>query len=228
MESKLITGYTNYKRENHPDFKGVQIIDGKNNFSISWLNQQAYCEYQLYLEHFKGIEKPQNEAMKQGSEVHNKLEEDFKKEATPATFDEVVEISKESATISREVFVISPEHGIRGFIDEIIMTPSEIIIIDDKPGKRAYSSQINQIRAYCLAIKSTLKDDKRTIRGALRTRGTDNIFYSENFTNQEEENIKFVLNRMDSLFKGEKPFIPTKNPNKCRSCRYKNECEVKP
>ena len=61
MESKLITGYTNYKRENHPDFKGVQIIDGKNNFSISWLNQQAYCEYQLYLEHFKGIEKPQNE-----------------------------------------------------------------------------------------------------------------------------------------------------------------------
>ena len=108
------------------------------------------------------------------------------------------------------------------------MTPDEIIIIDDKPGSRAYNSQINQIRAYCLAIKSTLNNDSRKIKGALRTRGTDNIFYSEEFGPDEENNIKYVLNRMDSLFKGEKPFLPTKNPNKCRSCRFNQECGEKP
>lgn len=228
MENKLITGYVSYPKENHPDFKGVQIVDRKNNFSISWLNQQAYCEYQLYLEHYQGIEKPANAAMKQGTKVHNKLEDDFKKDATPATLDEVVESSKVEPTISREVFVIAPEHGIRGFIDEIQMTPDEIIIIDDKPGSRAYNSQINQIRAYCLAIKSTLNNDFRKIKGALRTIGTDNIFYSEEFGPDEENNIKYVLNRMDSLFKGEKPFLPTKNPNKCRSCRFNQECGEKP
>ena len=37
--------------------KGLQIIEGKNNFPISWLNKQGYCEYQLYLEHMKGIKK---------------------------------------------------------------------------------------------------------------------------------------------------------------------------
>ena len=222
MENKFII-MQNYSKENHPTIKGIQIIEGKNNFPISWLNQQGYCEYQIYLQYMKGIETSPTSAMIKGSKVHNQLEEKFNETATPATFDEVVEMSKSEATITRECFVLSPEYGIRGFIDEIWMTPEEIIIIDDKPGTKAFPSTINQVRAYCLAFKS-MTNDERTIKGGLRKRGTDNIFWSEEFDAKVEKEIKFTINRMHSLFEGQKPFIATKNPNKCKSCRYQSYC----
>ena len=223
MENKLIK-YKNYSFKKHPSIESIQIIEGKNNFPISWLNQQGYCEYQIYLQYMKGIKTPQTHAMKEGTDEHNKLEEKFLESATPATFEEVVEISKKEATVTRECFVISAEDGIRGFIDEIWMTPDEIVIIDDKPGSKAYPSTINQVRAYCLAFKK-MSQDKRPIKGALRQRGTDNIFWSEDFDKNVEKQINFTINRMHSLFEGQKPFIATKNPNKCKSCRYKSYCE---
>ncbi|MDO5848703.1 MAG: CRISPR-associated protein Cas4 [Methanobrevibacter sp.] len=226
MENKLIqSNAEDYDIEKHPNIKGVQIIEGKNNFPISWLNQQGYCEYQIYLQYFKDIKVGATAAMKQGTAVHNELENKFKETAEVASFEDVMEMSKETATISREVFVISPENGIRGFIDEIQMTPTEFIIIDDKPGTTPYNSTINQVRAYCLAFKELIGDDTRKIRGALRQRGTDNIFWSEEFNEDVEKSIKFVLDRMEGLFNGTKPFIPTKNKNKCRSCRYQSYCE---
>lgn len=224
MENKFITNSnTNYEVKKHPYIKGLQIIEGKNNFPISWLNQQGYCEYSLYLQYFKGIEVGQTKDMALGSEVHEKLELKFKEKATPASFNEVVNLSKEEATISREVFVISPKYGIRGFIDEIWMMPDSFLIIDDKPGTTPYNSTINQVRAYCLAFKDMINDD-RQIKAALRQRGSDNIFYKEDFDEFSEKNIKFLVNRMEGLFKGEKPFIPTKNPNKCNKCRFQSYC----
>lgn len=48
MENKIITDLNkDLDIKYHPNIKGVQIIEGKNNFPISWLNQQGYCEYQL-------------------------------------------------------------------------------------------------------------------------------------------------------------------------------------
>ena len=82
---------------------------------------------------------------------------------------------------------------------------------------------INQVRAYCLAFKNMI-NDKRKIVGALRQRGTDNIFWSEEFDEDAQKSIKFLIDRMDGLFKGEKPFIKTKNPNKCKSCRFQSYC----
>ena len=47
MEQKNITEYSiNYEIKDHPSVKGLQIIEGKSNFPISWLNKQGYCEYQ--------------------------------------------------------------------------------------------------------------------------------------------------------------------------------------
>ncbi|WP_407381155.1 PD-(D/E)XK nuclease family protein [Methanobrevibacter sp.] len=223
MENKVIIN-EKYSKENHPTIEGIQIIEGKNNFPISWLNQQGYCEYQIYLQYMKGIKTSPTSAIQKGTHVHNKLEEKFMEDATPATFDEVVEMSKSQATVSRECFVISPEHGIRGFIDEIWMTPDEIVIIDDKPGTRAFPSTINQMRAYCLAFKS-MTNEKRPIKGGLRQRGSDTIFWSEEFDDNAEKQILFTINRMHALFEGQKPFMATKNPNKCKSCRYQSYCE---
>ena len=225
MQQKNITEYgKEYEIKNHPDIKGVQIIEGKNNFPISWLNKQGYCEYQIYLENMKGIETPATPEMTHGSDIHNQLENIFKQDATPATFEDAVEASKETASMSRECFVVAPEYGIRGYIDEIWMKPEEIVIIDDKPGRTPYISTMNQVRAYCLAFKDMTHDD-RQIKAALRERGTDNLFWIEIFTPEVEKQIKFTIDRMQGLLDGSKPFIPTKNPNKCRSCRYKRYCE---
>ena len=223
MKNKLIL-MQKYSQQNHPTIKSIQIIEGKNNFPISWLNQQGYCEYQIYLEYMKGIKTPETKSMRKGTDIHNELEEKFIESATPATFDDVVEMSKSEATISRECFVISAEYGIRGFIDQIWMMPKEIVIIDDKPGTRAYPSTINQVRAYCLAFKN-MTDDERPIKGALRERGTENIFWSEEFDENAEKEIRYKINRMHSLLDGQKPFIATKNKNKCRPCRFSACCK---
>lgn len=223
MKNKVIK-FKDYSFKKHPSIESIQIIEGKNNFPISWLNQQGYCEYQIYLQYMKGIKTPQTESMKKGTDIHSQLEEKFLESAEPATFNEALEISKEEKTLTRECFVMSAEDGIRGFIDEIWMMPSEIVIIDDKPGSKAYPSTINQVRAYCLAFKK-MSGDERPIKGALRQRGTDNIFWIEEFDKNIEKEIKFTINRMHSLFEGQKPFMATKNPNKCRSCRYQSYCE---
>ena len=225
MEQKNINEYEKeYSIKNHPDIKGIQIIEGKNNFPISWLNKQGYCEYQIYLESIKGIETAATPEMTHGSDIHNQLENIFKQDATPTSFEDAVEASKENALMSRECFVNAPELGIRGYIDEIWMKPDEIVIIDDKPGRTPYQSTMNQVRAYCLAYKS-MTNDERLIKAALRERGTSNLFWIEVFTPEVENQIKFTIDRMQGLLDGTKPFIPTKNPNKCRSCRYKRYCE---
>lgn len=213
-----------YEKTYHPTIKGVQIVNNKNNFNISWLNQMAYCEQQLNLQYLQGIETKRTSQMKQGSSEHKKLENEFLKTAKTTSLDKIVEISHEEKTISREMFVISKTYGIRGFIDEIWMMPNQIVIIDDKPGKKAYQSSIDQIRAYSLAIKDML-NEKRQIIGEIRERGTDNIIYKEEFGENEENNIKERIKRLHGLFNGTKPFIPTKNPNKCRSCRFQSYCE---
>ena len=47
MLQKDITQYSiGYEIKTHPSIKGMQIIEDKNNFPISWLNKQGYCEYQ--------------------------------------------------------------------------------------------------------------------------------------------------------------------------------------
>lgn len=209
------------------EIEGIQVINGIANFPISWLNKQGYCEYSLYLEHHKGISVAPTKAMTTGTKVHKKLEDDFQEGAVETTFSEMMELSKTEDIFSREFKVKSEKYGIRGLIDEIWMTPEEFIIIDDKPGHIAYPSTINQVLAYCLAFKETIGDDKRKIRAALRTRGTDEIFWNKNFDKKEEKEIKTLLKRMQLLFNGKTPYIPTNNPKKCVKCRFNVYCEYK-
>ncbi|MCC7553034.1 MAG: PD-(D/E)XK nuclease family protein [Methanobacteriaceae archaeon] len=226
MENKIIENFNNdLDIKKHPKIKGLQIINGKNNFPISWLNQQGYCEYSLFLEYIEKIKVGPTRAMLQGTYEHQELEDEFKKTATPTTFKDALENSKEKELLSREFQVISPKFGIRGFIDEIWLKPNEFVIIDDKPGTTPYNSTINQVRAYCLALKDMIGEDNRKITGALRQRGTDNIFWKEDFDVSNETRIKFLIARMDGLFNESKPFLPTKNHNKCEKCRFQSYCE---
>ena len=210
----------------HPTISQVKIIEERNNFPISWLNKQGFCEYGIYLENVKGIEIKPTKSMLEGTKVHATLETNFREDAEPTTFDEMLETSKTGEILSRELPVMSKQHGIRGFIDEVWMTPDEFVIIDDKPGTRAYSSSINQVFGYCLAFKEMIPE-KRRIVASLRQRGTENIYWASYFDEKAEKDIINLINRMHRLLEGEIEFKATNNPNKCRSCRFNTICERK-
>ncbi|MBZ2164736.1 CRISPR-associated protein Cas4 [Methanobacterium spitsbergense] len=210
----------------HPTISQVKIIEERNNFPISWLNKQGFCEYGIYLENVKGIEIKPTKSMVEGTKVHATLEANFREDAEPTTFDEMLETSKTGEILSRELPVMSKQHGIRGFIDEVWMTPDEFVIIDDKPGTRAYSSSINQVFGYCLAFKEMIPE-KRRIVASLKQRGTENIYWASYFDEKAEKDIINLINRMHRLLEGEIEFKATDNPNKCRSCRFNTICERK-
>ncbi|EKQ54617.1 MAG: hypothetical protein B655_0729 [Methanobacterium sp. Maddingley MBC34] len=214
------------KSQPHPEISQVMIMDGRNNFPISWLNKQGYCEYSIFLENVKGIEVKPTRNMVVGTQEHARLEMEFQKDAEPATFEKMLDESKTTELLSRELPVISHHYGIRGYIDEVWMTPDEFIIIDDKPGNKAFSSSINQVYGYCLAFQDMVKEE-RTIIAALRERGTDNIFWSAYFDEKSEKDIISLINRVHNLLEGQKEFMPTNNPRKCRSCRLKIKCDKK-
>jgi len=216
----------NSRSKPHPSISQVKIIADKNNFPISWLNKQGFCEYGIFLENVKGIEVKPTKSMVQGTQEHLILENKFKEGAEPATFEEMLETSKTGEILSRELPVISEQHGVRGFIDEVWMTPDEFIIIDDKPGRVAYSSSINQVYGYCLAFKEMVPENRRII-ASLRERGTDNIFWSSYFDKKAETDIINLITRVHKLLRGEIEFIPTSNPNKCRGCRFNGLCDKK-
>ena len=219
---------TEYKKKHaikkHPSIKGLQIIEGKNNFPISWIDQQDYCEYQIYLEYIKGIKTQPAIHETHKSQIQKELEDIFRQDAEPAEFWDAVEASKTRDLMSREVIIISPDYGIRGTIDEIWMKNDEIVIINERQGRTPYDSAMNQTRACSLAFKD-ITGDKRTIKSALRERGTDNLFWIEVFTPEVEKKIISKVNRIHGLIEGSESFTSSESARICRSCRFKDICE---
>jgi CRISPR-associated exonuclease Cas4 len=164
--------------------------------------------------------------MLEGKQQHAELYDQFAKEATPSTFEEMLNESKVAKVYSREFSITDAEHGIFGFIDAVLLTPEEFIVIDDKPGRRAYLSSIHQVYGYCLAFKQSIKGkDTRTFVAALRERGTDNIFWKARFDQVAEAEVSSVITHIHNLISGAEEFGSTDNANKCRACRFNEACE---
>lgn len=210
----------------HPQISEVKLVGDLDIFPISWLHKQEYCEYQIFLENIKIIKIEPTKAMVEGKIEHERLESAFRAEAVPATFAEMLEKSKTIEVLSREFRVINLQYGIYGLIDEIRLTPNGFIVIDDKPGTKAYLSNIHQVYGYCLAFKDRVNEtDHRQIVAALRERGTSNIYWSAPFDKKAENEIIKVVNHIHGLISGKEQFNSNKNPNKCKACRFKMNCD---
>jgi CRISPR-associated exonuclease Cas4 len=204
----------------------VIYMKNKPLFPISWLQKQDYCEYQIYLENVKGIEVKPTKAMTQGSQQHEQLYNEFAKKAKPATVEQMLLESKTEQIYCREFRVVDLEHGIYGLIDEIWLTPEGFIVIDDKPGVKVYPSNIHQVYGYCLAYQSVISQgDQRGIFGALRERGTDNIYWRSPFDKGAIEEIVPLINRIHALLIGKERFTSTDNQNKCKVCPFGSRCD---
>jgi len=210
----------------HPKINEVGLIGKQDLFPISWLHEQEFCEYQIFLNYFEGTEVEPTEAMIIGKLEHEQLESEFKMRSIPSTFPVILEKSKKKQLSSREFKVISLKYGLYGKIDEIKFEPNMFIIIDDKPGKKAYNSDKNQVYGYCIAFKDMVSDyDNRKIIAALRKSGTDSFYWKEEFSKTSENEVISVINRIHNLIAGNESFNSNKNTNKCRNCRFREKCD---
>lgn len=209
--------------ERHPDISGVRLYEGKPFFPISWLHTQAYCEYQIYLQHFQGIKLRPTPSMKEGVKRHAQLYRDFREKATEkGTIQELLQKVKAEGISysSRELGVVGVFSGIYGKIDNIVLSPERIEIIDDKPSERVWPSDVRQVWGYCLAFKENFAPDL-PIFGAVQHRDTRAVLFREQLTPEIERIMKDdVILRIRELILGLRQFEPTTQPRKCQSCRF--------
>ncbi len=199
---------------------------------ISWLYAQDYCEYQLYLEHVKGISVDATSAMVTGIREHQRLKEEFLAEAKlDLTFVEAVEASRKTPISTRELYVEDRDLKICGYIDELLLEPDGFTVIDDKPvgvSGKVYPSSKHQVFGYCMALKNTFAHtEARRITAAVRARGTDHIAWSQPFDTKAERTVLRLANRIHGLMAGDIPFKSSTKAYKCRPCRFYDVCDRK-
>ena len=197
---------------------------------ISWLYAQDYCEYQLYLDQVKGVTVDDTPAMVEGSVEHQRLEDAFLAKAeVEYTFEEAVEESKSTPISSRELYVEDRSLNIRGYIDELVLSPDGFTVIDDKPVGRTgkvYPSSKHQVYGYCIALKNMLgPEEQRPITAAVRSRGSDRIVWSEAFDGKAEKKVERLIKRVHGLIDGDLQFKSSRQAYKCRPCRFFEVCD---
>jgi len=197
---------------------------------ISWLYAQDYCEYQLYLDQVKGVTVDDTPAMVEGSVEHQRLEDAFLAKAeVEYTFEEAVEESRRTPISSRELYVEDRSLNIRGYIDELVLSPDGFTVIDDKHVGRSvkvYPSSKHQVYGYCIALKSMLgPEERRPITAAVRARGSDRIVWSEAFDSKAEKKVQRLIKRVHGLLAGDIQFKSATQAYKCRPCRFFDVCD---
>lgn len=194
---------------------------------VSWLHSQAYCEYQIYLQHVKGVQPEITLEVQKGIEAHACLDEAHKAaaELELTISDALTKSQKEEVTlIAREVFVEGS--GLIGCIDEVVFMPDRILVIDDKPGDVAWPGNQMQTFGYCLAFEEQYKP-QLPIVAVLRNRDTGENTWAQAFSKEQREDVARAVDRIHRVLSGETEAASTNNPNKCRACRFKGSCDVR-
>jgi len=178
----------------------------------------------------KGVTVEATQAMVEGSDEHQRLEDEFLAKAeVEYTFEEAVEESRRTPISSRELYVEGRSLGIRGYIDELLLNPEGFTVIDDKPVGRTgmvYPSSKHQVYGYCIALRGMLgTEEQRPITAAVRERGSDHIVWSERFDQVAERKVLSLIDRLHGLIKGDLQFKSAKRAYKCRPCRFFDVCD---
>jgi CRISPR-associated exonuclease Cas4 len=192
---------------------------------VSWLHSHAYCEYQIYLQHVKGVQPEITLEVQKGIDAHASLDEAHKAaaELELTVSDALTKAQKEEVTlVAREVLVEGK--GLIGCIDEVVFMPDRILVIDDKPGDVAWPSSQIQTFGYCLAFEEQYKPELPVI-AVLRNRDTGENIWAQAFAKEQREDVLEAVDRIQRVLSQETEPVSTRNPNKCRACRFKSSCD---
>jgi len=193
---------------------------------IHLLNSQTYCEYQIYLEYVKGIKVKPTLEMNKGREIHKALEKEHKKKAKfkLSVMDAIKKSQKEKITlVGREIPVTG--NYLCGFIDEILLMPDQIVIIDDKPNSYSFFANKKQVFGYCLAFEEQFKTNFKLI-ACIRHRDSKKIVWKETFSANHKDVVFESVKRIFGIINRNKKAEPTNKINRCKSCRFRNVCDI--
>lgn len=207
------------------DGKSGHDVSGR--IPVSWLHSYGYCEYQIYLEHVRGVEAGETPEMQEGREVHAAMDEAHKAAAElELGIDEALAKSQEERVVlsAREVQVKGEQ--LIGVIDEVIFFPDRIMIVDDKPGDIAWPSSKMQAWGYCLAFQEQWEPGLPIVAG-IRNRETGYEVWAEAFTRRHREEVVTAVSRIRQILDGEAIPRGAGNPRKCRACRFCDSCDAR-
>jgi len=201
---------------------GRQVSD---RIPISWLHSYGYCEYQIYLEHVRGIEAGETPEMREGRQVHAAMDEAHKAAAeVELGIDEAMARSqKEQLVLSAREVQVRGEQLI-GVIDEVVFFPDRLMIVDDKPGDIAWLGSKMQAWGYCLAFQQQWQPDLPIVAG-IRNRETGYEVWAEPFTRRHRQTVVRAVSRIRQILDGEAIARGAGNPRKCRACRFRDSCD---
>ncbi len=186
---------------------------GRVYLTPSLVSTQSWCEWQIYLEKVKGQKRKFRQVVKEGTKVHQALEEQHKKEAEEMTLARFLE----EGGITRELYLICEKHGISGKIDEIILTDDKVIIIDDKKTPKPYDGYKHQLYAYALLVDEELVP-RRPIYVALRDSETQEVTWIQEYKEDHKEKLLNLMERIRNIIKEETEPIPTESQKTCSYC----------
>jgi CRISPR-associated exonuclease Cas4 len=204
--------------------KGGQLIA---RIPVSWLHSYGYCEYQIYLEHVRGVEAEETPEMQEVREAHAAMDEAHKAAAElELDVDEALTKAQEEQIVlsAREVQVKGKQ--LVGCIDEIVFLPDRIMIVDDKPGDIAWPSSKLQAWGYCLTFEEQYEPNMPIIAG-IRNRDTGYEIWASPYTRRNREEVLRAVSRIRQLLDGEAIPVGCRNPKKCRACRFNGSCDVR-
>ena len=208
-----------------PTMKSVPVLTDSH-VPIHLLHTQAYCEHQIFLEYVKGIEVEPTAEMLKGIEQHDSLDEEHREKAKIelSINDALIKSSTERvALVSRDIYVQGA--ATYGRIDEIIIEPSRIIVVDDKPTPVPYFTNKVQVWGYCYTFKE-MYEPELPLFGALRNEYTGEITWLEEFSEEYAARVADGVKRIQAIFYKQSQGEPTSNKRKCSSCRLRLQCDI--
>ena len=198
---------------------------------VSWINQYMFCPYAFYLGHVLGVRPIKSANVAMGARIHAELQRKYLEEGW-----EIVEVEEalERAQKNKETFkyrelpieAIFSQWTLKGKMDELWIYPDKVLIIEDKPGERAYDGGIYQVMGYALAFKQVYHPSA-PIKIAVRNRDSQDIMWDDEFDKSKESGVINVINDIYLVLSGEK--IPQARPGskKCEHCGFRDFCDKK-
>jgi CRISPR/Cas system-associated exonuclease Cas4 (RecB family) len=208
-------------------------MDTYKRIGISWLHNQAFCEYQLFLKWV--LKAPNLESIEviEGDKSHGTQRVTTNEKAAKSgilPIKDILTSVKESTIVGtkfyRTDFRVECDIMI-GEIDEIFISKSKILIVDYKPLPRTgipFLDDKRQTIAYAFCFHREYLNITTPIFCEIKDENTGNQIWLHEYTVADDADILDATYRSLDIVNQKREPIDTKNPNKCRGCRLNSEC----
>ncbi|MHB8626476.1 MAG: CRISPR-associated protein Cas4 [Aggregatilineales bacterium] len=188
--------------------------DGRHWLTVTHLKQYTFCPRVLYYELCTPTVRPRTYKMDAGAEAHEDEQERAPRRSFNAyglpTGERRLDLAVESLSL-----------GLRGIVDEVVITADEAIVVDYKMAAFAGENHQIQLGAYALLVEDTFQLPVQ--RGFLYLL-TKKRFEEVKITPALRNSVRQILEDIRQIDEREAMPPPTTQRNKCAICEFKRFC----